>query len=228
MSLDWGTAAPFSVGWYCVSDGAILERQGNWPERWLPPGSVIRFAEWYGWNGHANQGCRLDSRSVAKMILDREKERNLPPMDYRVADTAMWAVNDGISVAHNMMEATDGRMVLTPARKSREQNYNEFLCRLAGSRNYLSDGREGDAPMFYVTADCTHFWRTVPALILDSTNPEKGPDSSQEDHCYDEASYALRSRPYMTTEQDRYMAAHGDEIREARRNGRSRDPYATA
>lgn len=227
MSLDWGTAKPFSVGWYTVSDGGILEGKEAWPERWLPPGAVIRYAEWYGWNGNADQGARLDSRTVAKRILEIEKERGEPPIDYRIGDTAMWAVHDGISIAHNMMEATEGRLQLTPAKKSREQNYNEILCRLAGSENYLTDGRDGDAPMFYATADCTHFWRTVPTLILDGTNPEKGPDSSQEDHVFDDVSYALRSRPFMTTELDRYMAAHGNEMREAKRGGRSSDPYAT-
>jgi hypothetical protein len=40
-----------------------------------------------------------------------------------------------------------------------------------------------DMPGFFVFETCNHFWRTVPDLQLDERNPEKGPESSQEDHC---------------------------------------------
>lgn len=229
MSLDWGSAAPFSVGWYFVSDGILLKAKGNWEDTWIPPGAVVRYAEWYGWNGNSNQGLRLDSRSVAQRILKMERERGDPPMDYRVADSSMWNVNDGISIAQNMIEATEGRLSIIRARKSREHNYNEVLCRLAGAQTYIHDGLEGDYPMFYITEACKQFWRTVPTLILDQTNPERGPDTKQEDHIYDEVAYALRSVPYVTTEEDRYNVAHAAEIAAARAGAgnSSRDPYRT-
>ena len=226
MAIDWGSAAPFAVGWFTVSEGALLEAREGWPQRYLPHGAVILYAEWYGWNGQPNKGLRWDARTVAKEIVAREKARNEPPLDYRIGDSAMWAVTDGPSVADNMRDATSGVVSLRPATKSREGNYNEFLCRLAGSGNYMTNGKEGEHPMFYATSDCTHFWRTVPVLMLDSTNPEKGPGENQEDHCYDFCSYGLRSRPYATTEKDRYLVEMGAEIAAAR--GLNRDPYATA
>lgn len=226
MSIDWGSAKPFSVGWYTVSEGALLEAREGWPQRYLPHGSVIRYAEFYGWQGQPDKGLRWDARTVAKKIVEIEKSRNEPPMDYRVGDTAMWAVMDGVSVADNMRDATNGVVTLRPAKKSREMNYSEFLCRLAGSGNYMETGKEGDHPMFYATSDCTHFWRTVPVLMLDSLNPEKGPGENQEDHVFDEVVYGLRSRPFATTEKDRYMVEMGAEIAAAR--GRRGDPYASA
>jgi hypothetical protein len=60
---------------------------------------------------------------------------------------------------------------------------------------------------------------------LDETDPEKGWDTDQEDHTADEVAYACRSRPFVSTEEDRYMAEHGEEIRQAR--GLVTDPYAT-
>lgn len=230
MSMDWGTASPFSIGWYFVSDGILLKAKENWPERWIPPGAIVRYAEWYGWNGSANQGLRLDSRTVAKRILDIERERGDPPMDYRVADSSMWNVNDGISIAHNMIEASEGRLALTRAKRSREHNYHEVLCRLAGAQNYIHDGIEGDYPMLYVTANCQQWWRTVPILTFDQTNPERGPDTHQEDHAYDDLSYACRSMPYITSEEDRWQTANAAVAAEAmRKHGgfSSKDPYRT-
>ena len=230
MSLDWGSAAPFSVGWYFVSDGILLKQRESWDERWIPPGAVVRYAEWYGWDGRPNHGLRWDARTVGQRILAIERERNDPPMDYRVADSSMWSVHDGISIAQNMMEACEGVLGLSRARKSREHNYQEFLCRLAGAQNYISEGIEGDYPMFYVTANCQQFWRTVPILTFDQTNPEKGPDTKQEDHVYDETAYALRSQPFITTEEDRWGEINGAAMEEAmsRRGGfQSKDPYRT-
>lgn len=230
MSLDWGSAKPFSVGWYCVSEGAWLEAKDGYPRRWLPEGAVIRYAEWYGWNGRANQGIRLDSPAVARQILQMEQERG-DVIDYRVADSEIWSKSDGPSTAERMMAAgadddpdatRSTRFALRPAKKDRKHNYSEVLARLAGNPNFRDDGQMAEDPMFFVTANCRHFWRTVPTLSLDETDPEKGPDTDLEDHVYDEVAYALRSRPYVTTEQDRKDQAEAEYIRHMR----NADPYA--
>ena len=223
MSMDWGSAAPFAVGWFCVSDGALLAGKETWPAVWLPSGAVILYAEWYGWNGKPNQGLRLDSPAVARRILEMEKERGDAPMDYRIGDAQMWAKSDGPSVAERMMTATDSRFIMRQSQKDRAHNYSEFLARLAGSPTFGADGRKGDYPMFYVTADCRQFWRTVPVLTLDTVNPEKGPNTKEEDHHYDLSAYALRSRPYVQTKEDRWQAEAAPFIREFK----SVDPYAT-
>lgn len=225
MSVDWGTAAPFSVGWYAVSDGALLAGRDGWCERFIPTGALVRYAEWYGWNGRPNKGCRLDSRSVARKIIEKEKERE-EVMDYRIGDSSMWARHDDRSVAENMTEATDGYFVMRKSEKDRKHNYAEILARLAGDPLYRETGELEEHPMFFATANCTHFWRTVPILVLDDLDPEKGPDTKQEDHVYDDVVYACRSRPYVTTERDRWEVKYGEEMREAMKS--NVDPYATA
>jgi hypothetical protein len=225
MVLDWGTASPFSVGWYAVSEGAVIQSKEGWPERWIPEGAVIRYNEWYGWNGKANQGCRLSPQAVARGIVEREDERS-EVMDYRVADSEMWAQKAG-PAAMDWFENEDPRLIFRKSVKDRKRNYQEVLARLAGSPRYLEDGTEEEDPMFFCTANCVHFWRTVPSLTLDENDAEKGPGdrSSDENHVYDEVAYACRSRPYVTTELDRYEQVWGDEIRRAR--GQTTDPYAT-
>ena len=222
MTIDWGLAVPFSVGWYTVSEGAELAAAGGHPARWLPEGAVIRYAEWYGWNGKANTGCRLPPQSVARGIIEREESRG-DTMDYRVGDTEMWAQKTGPSVQEWFVE-TDPRLVMKQAIKDRRRNYQEVLARLAGSPRYLHDGRMEEDPMFFITSNCTQFWRTVPSLSLDENDPDKGPNTKLEDHGYDEVAYALRSQPYVTTLEHRQIREY-EEIRKLRRV--AIDPYAT-
>jgi hypothetical protein len=54
-------------------------------------------------------------------------------------------------------------------------NYIEVRQRLIGEEGH---------PMLFFMEDLHHTWRTLPGLQLDETNPEKGPDSKQEDHCF--------------------------------------------
>ncbi len=228
MSMDWGTARPYSIGWYCVCEGGMtLKGRDGGKDVYVPDGAVIRYAEDYGWDGTENKGVRLPSDAVARRIRHLEKEWNLPVMDYRVADYQMWSQTDGPTPAEKMLR---GGILLQKAQKDRKINYEEILSRLSGSPTYRDDGKSEDHPMFYVTSNCSQFWRTIPSLILDTTDPDKGPGitPAQEDHVYDEMSYALRSRPFVTSAHDRYMDKYGDEIKKAMAgSGKSVDPYST-
>ena len=146
-------------------------------------------------------------------------------MDYRIGDTEMWAQRGGPSVAEYFTQ-TDPRLVLRQSQKDRARNYAEFLSRLAGNPRHMEDGKVEEDPMFFATANCIHFWRTVPSLTLDDTDPEKGPDKSLEAHVYDSVAYGLRSRPFITTKDDRWVQEHGKDEEEA--IGKTEDPYATA
>ena len=226
QSLDWGTAHPFSVGWYAVSDGAILKGRESWPDRWLPAGAVIRYDEWYGWNGRPNHGARLAPQAVGRGIIERELARK-DRMDFRIADNEIWAQKGGPSVSEWLHQA-DPRLTFQKSQKDRKRNYAEVLARLAGNPRILENGKVEEDPMFFITANCRHFWRTCPILTLDEVSAEKGPSDkqSEENHVYDEVAYALRSRSYVITEEGRYDMEHYDEIKAAR--SKMDDPYATA
>lgn len=201
--IDWGSRRPFSIGWYTVcEDNMELKAKDEWKTRFVPKGALIRYREWYGWNGKPNEGCGMESFEVARKILEIEEEDG-EEMDYRVGDTGMWAKIDGPSVQERMYDSTDGRYNMRQSKKDLESNYQEIRARLVG---------EDNLPMLYITANCKHWWRTVPDLQIDDLHPEKGPDTSQEDHCYDETAYACASRPYIMTKKDRVEEAY----REAR------------
>lgn len=194
MVIDWGTAKPYSVGWYAVVEGGTLVKglDGD-PDVYLPDGALLRYREMYGWNGKADEGCREESYQVALKVLKTEKEAD-EKMDYRIGDSGMWAQTDGPSPQERMYTETDRKFIMRQSEKDRAMNYQEVRARIAG--------RDGH-PMFFVFSNCHHFWRTVPTLQLDEVNPEKGPDTHMEDHVYDDVAYACRSRPFKTNQTQR-------------------------
>jgi hypothetical protein len=175
-SLDWGSSRPFSFGLWTVANGNQLP-DGRLYQR----GAIIRYNELYGWNGKPNEGLRMEVAEVAKQCLARAKRK----LAYCVADPSMWKVDGGPSHAEVM-----GRhgLILRPGDHNRHAGYLEMRGRIAGNE---------DGPMFYVTKNCHDgFWRTVPDLVMDESDPEDV-DTDQEDHAYDDARYACMSRPWM-------------------------------
>lgn len=234
MSMDWGYVKPYSVGWYCVAEGStLLEGKNDYPDRYIPDGAIVRYRELYGWSGKANEGCREESEIVVKKILESEKESN-ERMDYRIADTQMWAKNDGLSPSEKMIERSrelvQERKALQEfnprmSEKDRQANYQEVCARLRGDEN------ENGVfiPMFYVTANCTNWWRTVPSLVLDEHQPEKGPDEKQELHAYDDTQYGLQSRPFISTLRTRIKQSDSRVMTMRQQHGLDggSDPYRT-
>ena len=79
-AFDWGSAKPFSVGWYAVSDG-------TWG---LPKNALLKYREWYGSSG-INKGLKMTAKQVAQGIVKREEHEVI---QYGVADPAIF-IRDG-------------------------------------------------------------------------------------------------------------------------------------
>jgi hypothetical protein len=215
MVMDWGTAKPFSVGWYAVVEGGtVIKGHDGDPDKYLPDGALVRYREYYGWNGNPDEGCRKESYEVAREVLRIEREAD-EKMDYRIGDSAMWAQTDGPSPQERMYIETGGKFLMRQSEKDRAMNYQEVRARIAG---------QDKNPMLFVTSTCSQWWRTVPTLQLDELNPEKGPDSKMEDHCYDETGYACRSRPFRMTS-GRRVEQEFERARKKAGLGGSKDPY---
>lgn len=210
-AMDWGTAKPYSIGWYTVVDDTlILKAREGWPERLIAKGSIIRYRELYGYGGQPDVGTREESWEVARKMVEMEDEK----IDFRIADSAMWAEHDGPSAAENFMkelarlkkaEKTNNPCSMEKSRKDRMANYLELRNRIAAI--------DGEQPGLYVFSTCEHWWRTVPDLQLDERHPEKGWDTDQEDHLIDETGYAIVSRPKLWTFKERDLLAY-DQARE--------------
>lgn len=185
MAGDWGSARPFSFGWYaiCPSEMWIADRR-------IPRGSIVRFREYYGMKpGEFNVGVKLHAEVVAKEIKVRTDEKLL----YGVLDPSAFKQDGGPSIAERMALAgarfrpADNRRI---ARKGSLGGWD--MCR------YRLSGNDDGQPMFYVTEASPHFIRSVPVLQHDKNNMEDL-DTEAEDHIADEWRYACMSRPWLPT-----------------------------
>ncbi len=181
-SFDWGSAKPFSVGWYAVSDG-------NWilpPEvPPIPKGALVKYREWYGAKGD-NIGLKLENGKIAEGIRELEKNERI---HYGVADPAIFIRSGGPSISEQMA----GKGVLwRAADNKRVPGWEQMHTRLHG---------EGGFPMLYFLECCVDSIRTIPLLQHDETHAEDV-DTDGEDHAGDETRYAVMSRPWVPGEID--------------------------
>lgn len=188
-SFDWGSAKPFSVGWWAISDGAHIDG------RWLPPGAMVRYREWYGASG-PNKGIGMPVADVASGIKDREKGERI---DYRVADPSCWKADGGPSHAETMVM---NGVVFRRADNSRVTGWTQMRDRMIG--------QDGD-PMLFTFSTCADFIRTVPALQHDTAHAEDV-DTDGEDHAGDDARYACMSRPWTRVAEKALPIRGADEM----------------
>jgi hypothetical protein len=176
-SMDWGSSRPFSVGWWCVSDGTELA-----DGRVYPRGAVIRYREWYGWTGVPNVGARMEVREVARGVVSRSLGERYA---YSVADPSMWKVDGGESHAETFAKLG---VVLRKADNRRQAGYLRVRQLVAGD--------EDGVPLMYAFTTCGQFWRTMPDLVMEEDFSEDV-NTDQEDHVYDDVRYAAMSRPFV-------------------------------
>ncbi|WP_083670653.1 hypothetical protein [Roseomonas gilardii] len=183
-SFDWGSAKPFSVGWWAVSDGSLPQ---------FPRGALIRYREWYGMvPGQPNTGLKMTAEAVAAGIREREQgDLRQGETMLGVADPAIFTQDGGPSIAERMNAAAG--VIWRRADNKRVPGagamggWDQVRSRLIGE-----DGR----PMLYVFSTCVDLIRTLPALQHDKSRAEDV-DTDGEDHAADEARYACMSRPFV-------------------------------
>jgi len=190
-SMDWGSAKPFSVGWWAiVGDDHCLSIQGA--SRIIPRGALLRYREWYG-AASPNVGLKMTAEAVAEGVVERE--RSDAALRYGVLDPACFKEDGGPSIAERMnkvliqarlrpFHAADNSRV--PQRGSMG-GWDQMRSRLVGQ-----DGR----PMIYCFSTCAASIRTIPALQHDPARPEDV-NTESEDHAGDEWRYACMSRPFV-------------------------------
>jgi len=186
-SFDWGSARPFSVGWWVKSDGTPV-RQRDGTDRVFPPGSKIRVHELYGSNGQPNVGLRWTNTKIAKTMREIEVrkwgESRVKP---GAADSAIFDKSNGFdrSIADEM--AKEGVYFL-PAPKGPGSRARRLSFLRTGLENALPDRPE--LPGVYAVETCRDYRSQIPMLPRDQTDYECV-DTSAEDHLFDEATYEL-------------------------------------
>jgi hypothetical protein len=175
VAADWGSARPFSVGWYAVSDGELPA---------IPRGCLVKYREWYGMADQPNVGIKMIAEDWGSIIKAKSKGEKI---DYHVIDPAAMQQNGGPSIAERSgisWFAADNRRLGTVGAMG---GWDQLRARLKG---------EQDGPRIVFFSTCVHTIRTLPALQHDENKPEDV-DTEAEDHAGDETRYACMSRPYV-------------------------------
>jgi hypothetical protein len=176
VSADWGSAKPFAVGWFAVSDGSLLQFQ---------KGQLIQYREWYGMTpGRPDVGIKMIAEVWGSGIRERSGSEHIA---YSVLDPAAFASNGGPSIAErsgidwgradNRRLGEEGAMV----------GWDQVRARLVGDEL-------GPGLVFFNT--CIHTIRTLRSVQHDQAKPEDI-DTDAEDHAVDMLRYGCMSRPWM-------------------------------
>lgn len=181
-SMDWGSARPYSVGWYAVDYD----------------GTLWKYRQLYGWGGKPNVGTKESAAQVAAKIIDAEKGERI---QYGVLDNACWIVTNpgtpSIAEEINKVLIEKKHQSFIPCKKDRVQGAEQVKLRLIGH----IDGEGKRVPALRFFKNCYHSIRTIPMLTHDKHRPEDV-DTNGEDHSYDETVYICLSRPYAPKKKD--------------------------
>lgn len=198
-SFDWGSSKPFSVGWWARSDGSDLEMPDGTVASTVR-GDLYRIGEWYGWTGKPNEGLRMLAVDIAKGIVTRELAWNLGEVKPGPADSSIFTVENGRSIAIDMeqpvrIEGQSYRGVSwTPADKrpgSRIAGWEQMRQMIRDAHRTPGAPREKPG-LFVVGESCPQFLRTVLSLPRDEKKLDDV-DTNAEDHIADESRYRVRA-----------------------------------
>ncbi|WP_341928805.1 terminase large subunit domain-containing protein [Methyloversatilis discipulorum] len=182
-SFDWGSTKPFSVGWWAEADGTdVIMRDGT--RRSFPRGTLIRIAEWYGWNGKPNEGLRMLAVEVARGVLKVEREIGIAGrVKSGPADSAIFDTQNGVCIADDMAKAGVKWEKADKGPGSRRNGWERMRKMLKAALRHPME-----EPGILVFDTCRQFIRTVPVLPRDERQPDDI-DTDAEDHVGDETRY---------------------------------------
>lgn len=195
-SCDWGSAKPFSVGWWAVVGDTLHARNEVGDEVIVPRGGIVRYREWYGVKRekgitYEDVGLKLTAEEFGAGIAKREQGERI---EYGVIDPSTFAENGGPSLAERIHVGSGRKVFWRPADNTRVPQrgamggWDQLRARLLGD----ADGN----PMLVAFDHCVDLRRTLPVLQHDPDRMEDL-DTAMEDHVADEVRYACMSRPWV-------------------------------
>jgi hypothetical protein len=207
-SADWGSASPFSIGWWAVvlddhylAPATLTGTVGNVGFKRLPRGSLVRYREDYGvLEGTPGKGLKLSAEAVADRIIERER-KDKTKCSYGVMDPSTFKHDGGPSIAERM----NIRLIRAGLAAFREGDNRRVTTRMSRDRGGPMSGwdamrqrlvGDGINPLIYTFSTCLDSIRTIPSLQHDAHRAEDL-NTHGEDHAADEWRYAVMSRAYL-------------------------------
>jgi hypothetical protein len=239
-SGDWGSASPYSIGWWAVvGDDYALPREGTGASDQLlpcqgtpnvahslalPRGAIVRYREDYG-----KVGGKLTAEQLGARIAKAEKQD--PKLSFGVLDPSTFNEDGGPSLAERINgelikeklisfhRADNSRVSKSdgPDRGGPMGGWDQVRNRLVGTARKMDDFSvdwSSGRPMIYFFSTCVDSIRTIPVLQHDPNRAEDL-DTKAEDHAADDVRYACMSRPWIKS-LPKDDAVKRDAFREAR------------
>lgn len=199
-AFDWGSAKPFSVGWWAESDGSPAV-MADGTTRHFARGSLFRIGEWYGCQpGKTNVGLEIGASEIAAGILERERtawpNRRILPGP---ADSSIYDVEDGHCIADSFRTAKVTWVEANKGPGSRKNGWDLMRERFGNAKRHPKE-----KPGLYVFDTCRDFIRTVPMLPRDEKKPDDV-DTKAEDHIGDETRYRVLAKRHTATNSTYYV-----------------------
>ena len=196
-SFDWGSACPFSVGWWAESDGTAATLHDGSIRHW-PRGTLFRIGEWYGGDPNAdNTGINMNSHDIGRGIAEREKTlMEIYGIAYIApgpADASIFDRIDDDSTANRVTvgyRAASGRHVTVFVPSNKAPGTRRRGLELLRTRLEASLEKPMEAPGLFIFDTCRDWLRTVPVLPRSEKDPEDV-STEAEDHAYDETRYRI-------------------------------------
>lgn len=208
VGFDWGSAKPFSVGWWAVVQDDYTTKEGVL----LPRGYLLCYRSWYGkkilHDGSQDVGLKMSAESIGDGIRKRTNEK----INSWIADPATFKEDGGPSQAERMNKGTAAfnlrlnkpkiSLNFRPADNTRVARHgfmggwDQMRSRMVGTRTFDDNGilQNDGVPMigwFNTSVDAI---RTIPSLQHDPNNVEDL-NTHSEDHEADQTRYVCMSRP---------------------------------
>jgi len=165
---DWGSARPYSINFWRID----------------PDDRLWMFHEIYGWGGKKNTGTGEVPSEVAKKAKEFVGDERVMAF-YVGPDWFDASRGGGKAYADAFYDVGLNPVKVTTPRESRKQGMVLLHERL-----------QAQYPGIMVHNRCSHWWRTVPQLIIDEDNPEDILDH-QEDHALDSTLFIVRMHNWV-------------------------------
>ena len=179
VAYDYGFSAPYSVLFFCISDGESVTDFNP------PKGSIIIVGEIYGDDGREH-GVREDVGTTAKKIQRFHQTEYGGTLHAGPADNAIFSKEQGPSIYESMYKATSGYVDFVPADKTPGSRVNGLAVIRRLLENVIREPLE--LAGFYILDSCPRLIVHLSALSLDDKNPEDV-DTTQPDHDWDTTRY---------------------------------------
>ena len=207
ISGDWGSARPFSFGWWAIVDDDYKTQEGLV----LPRGCLVRYQEWYGMARNEsgqplyNTGLKLDAETVGSGINQRSAGQKI---GLSVIDPACFNSDGGPSIAERLHKGA-GNILFRRADNKRVSKIGSIGGWDAMRSRLLGEGE--DRPMVVCFDNCLDSIRTIPALQHDKDRIEDV-DTEGEDHAPDEWRYACMSRPWTNVKKEAQKTRYWEDM----------------